>query len=172
MDIVQSKNDVKWCVFKTFDFQIFIAKLILDSARESRNLVQPYYQDYIAVDDNQKGYRVKDTHQEGYRVIDTHQEGYRVIDTHQEGYTRHQGDYRASNNQGDYRAANNQAEAFNEEDNVEYYELGARPKYNPAVHSQVIHYQISHYSLQKGVFHFKSSLSDSELSDKVLVIIV
>ena len=109
--------------------KIFIAKLILDSARECRNLGQPYYQDYIAVDDNQ----------EGYRVIDTHQEGYKVIDTHQEGYNRHQGDYRAANNQGDYRASNNQTEGFNEEDNVEYYELGARPKYNAAAHSQVIH---------------------------------
>ena len=110
--------------------KIIIKKIILDSARESRNLVQPYCQDYIAVDDNQKG----------YKVIDTHQEGYRVIDTHQEGYNRHQGDYRASNhNQGDYRAATNQAEGFNEEDNVEYYDLGARPKYNSAVHSQVIY---------------------------------
>ena len=100
--------------------KIIITKLILDSARESRNLVQPYYQDYIPVDDNQKGYR--------------------VIDTHQEGYNRHQGDYRAANNhQGDYRAANNQAEVFNEEDNVEYYDLGARPKYNVAAHTQVIH---------------------------------
>lgn len=91
-------------------FEIFISKLILDSARECRILGQPYYQDYISVDDNQKGYRVIEAHQEGY-----------------------------NHNQGDYRASNNQPEGFNEEDNVEYYELGARPKYNTAVHSQVIH---------------------------------